>query len=191
MTIDTIEQKIIFATIECIEKYGLMGVTNRRIGEIANVSHAAINYYFRSKENLIAKVMEMTINVAFDWEKLELLPGATARERCIAIFENMIIGGCNYPEIMRAHFYGSMTGMDEETLVMNPYKHFMVKLCEDLSARGTDLSGSELQLACTQIASACFMVILVPKLNLPDFGIDLRDEKKRHQFVSRLVDKLL
>lgn len=191
MTNEAIEQKIIRAAIQCIETYGLMGVTSRRIAEIANVNHAAINYYFRSKENLIAKAMELTINVAFNWERLDSLPGETARERCIAIFENMLIGGSQYPEIMRAHFYRYMTGISDGTVVQDPYNDFMVKLCKDLTDRGTDLSQSELKLACTQIASACFMIILVPKLNAPDLGIDLQDEKTRRLFVTNLVQKLL
>ena len=191
MTIDTVEQQIIRAAIECIEKYGLAGVTNRRIAEIANVNHAAINYYFRSKENLIAKVMELTVNVVFDWKKFDIQPGLSAKNRCISIFENMVKGGCDYPEIMRAHFYGIMNELNNDSSIMHPYNTFMIKLQQDLMDRGTKIPQEELQLALTQIASACFMVILVPKLNIPDFNIDLREEEQRHLFVSRLVEKLL
>lgn len=191
MTIDTVEQQIIRAAIECIEKYGLAGVTNRRIAEIANVNHAAINYYFRSKENLIAKVMELTVNVVFDWKNFDIQPGLSAKNRCISIFENMVKGGCDYPEIMRAHFYGIMNELNNDSSIMHTYNTFMIKLQQDLMDRGTKIPQEELQLTLTQIASACFMVILVPKLNIPDFNIDLRNEEQRHLFVSRLVEKLL
>jgi len=73
---------------------------------------------------------------------------------------------------------------------LEPFNAFMIRLCKDLYARGTKLSERELQLAVTQIASACFMVVLVPNLNVPDFNIDLRDEEIRHNFVTQLVEKL-
>lgn len=189
--IDSVEQKIIQAAIECIEKYGLTGVTNRRIAQVAGVNSAAINYYFRSQENLIKKVMELTVNTVFNWERIEALPGATAKARCTAIFENLLKGGYDYPGIMRAHFYELVTEGSYDSLVAQRYSDFMAKLCEDLWQRGVELSRLELQLACTQIASACFMVILAPKLNAQSFEIDLRDEQTRHRFVSRLVEKLL
>lgn len=191
MNIDSVEQQIIRATINCIEKYGLSGVTNRRIAEIANLNHAAINYYFRSKENLIAKVMEITVKVVFNWEQIDPQPGVSAKNRCISIFENMVKGGCDYPEIMRAHFYGFMNQNDGALKIIDPYKSFMIWLCKDLSDRGIELSQEDLQLALTQIASACFMIVLVPNLNIPDFDIDLRNEEKRHIYVSQLVNKLL
>jgi TetR/AcrR family transcriptional regulator, regulator of cefoperazone and chloramphenicol sensitivity len=184
-----VELQIIQAAVECIEKFGLTGVTNRRIAEIAGVSNASINYYFRTKKNLIKKVMDITLHVAFDWEKLESTPGTSANDRCIAIFENMIKGGLNYPGIMRAHFYELVSDVNYDSLVETPYNEFMVRLCQDLSARGSELSLEELQLACTQIASACFMVILAPKINA--FSVDVFDEEKRHLFVSRLVNRLL
>jgi AcrR family transcriptional regulator len=189
--VDSVENKIIQAAVECVEKFGLNGATNRRIAEMAGVNNAAINYYFRSKENLITKVMETTLDNAFDWDDFETLPGATAKERCTAIFENLIKGACDYPGITRAHFYELIAEGNYDSLVVRRYSEFMHKLCDDLALRGTALSSSELHMACTQIASACFMVILAPQLNTNNFDIDLGNEKTRHLFVSRLVEKLL
>jgi TetR/AcrR family transcriptional regulator, regulator of cefoperazone and chloramphenicol sensitivity len=59
----SVEQKIIDATIRCIEAYGISGANNRRIAEAAGVNIAAINYYFRSKELLIQRVMEITLTL--------------------------------------------------------------------------------------------------------------------------------
>ena len=62
----SVEGKIIQAAIECIEKYGISGATNRQIALEAGVNNAAINYYFRSKEVLIQRCMEITLKNAFD-----------------------------------------------------------------------------------------------------------------------------
>ena len=45
---------IIEAVIDCIEKYGIDKVTTRRIAEQAGTNIASINYYFRSKDVLLA-----------------------------------------------------------------------------------------------------------------------------------------
>src|SRR5512138_1248063 len=100
----TPEQKILFTTIECIEKYGISGATNRRIAGAAGVNIAAINYYFRSKEALIQRVMEITLKNAFDLSDLPPMPGASARERCEEIFLKFLEGGLQYPNLTRAHF---------------------------------------------------------------------------------------
>ncbi len=191
MTSETIELKIIDAAIACIEEFGLQGATNRRIAEKAGVNLAAINYYFRTKENLIDRVMETTLNNAFDWKDIEKLPGRTAKERCIAVFEDLIVGGINYPGITRAHFHDLITDGNYNSQIVKNYNEFMSKLCTDLASRGANLPKEQLSMACAQIAFACLMAILAPRLNSQSTGIDLQDPETRHRFVSGLVDKLL
>ena len=191
MTTDTVEIKIIDAAIACIEEFGLSGATNRRISEKAGVNLAAINYYFRSKENLIDKVMETTLNNAFDWTDVEQLPGRTAKERCAAIFEHLIKGGCDYPGISRAHFTDLFVNGNYNSLMIKKYNEFMVKLVDDLASRGSSLSREMLKMACAQIAQACLMSALAPQINFQSTNIDLRDQETRHLFVTSLVDKLL
>lgn len=190
MTTDTVELKIIEAAIDCIEQFGLKGATNRRIAEKAGVNLAAINYYFRSKENLIARVMETTLNNAFDWDDVQTLPGSTAKERCIAVFEDLIKGGCNYPGIARAHFYDLITDGNYDSQIVKRYSGFIKNLSDDLYQRGTKLTREQLNLACAQIASACFMVILAPKFNEAGLGINFFNPETQHLFVTDLVEKL-
>lgn len=191
MTTDTVEIKIIEAAIDCIEQFGLKGATNRRIAEKAGVNLAAINYYFRSKENLIARVMETTLHNAFDWEDIQELPGSTAQERCIAVFDELIEGGCNYPGITRAHFYDLIADGNYDSQIVKRYSEFIKRLSEDLYQRGTHLTREQLNLAVSQIASACFMAILAPKLNEDSLGLNFCNDETRRQFVTTLVEKLI
>lgn len=55
----TVEDKIINATVSCIEKYGIKKTTIRQIGKEAGVNSASINYYFRSKDILMQHVMKV------------------------------------------------------------------------------------------------------------------------------------
>jgi len=55
---ESTEQKIIMATIQLLGTDGIRKLTIRRVAERSRVNVAAINYYFRSKENLIDKALQ-------------------------------------------------------------------------------------------------------------------------------------
>jgi AcrR family transcriptional regulator len=188
---NSVEEKIINAAIECIEQYGLEGTTNRRIAAIAGVNSAAINYYFRSKDALVSRVMQLTLKNAFDWEDIARLPGDSARERCAAVFNELMAGGVNFPGITRAHFHDVLTEGNLNIPAVERLNEFMTNLAADLKERGASLEGAELNLAAAQITAASLMMILVPGLFQKSFGIDLHDEATRQVFIDRLVEKLL
>ena len=190
-TSTAIESRIILAAIDCIEKYGMQGATNRKIAEAAGVNSAAINYYFRSKDVLLQRVMEFTLKNAFDWEDIDRLPGGSAAERCKAVFNDLIAGGTRYPGITRAHFYDLLTAGDYSSLAVERLNQFIARLADDLQARGAGLPPDELRLGLGQIASAAVMMILAPRLFAGGLGLDLTDEVARRAFVDRLVDRLL
>jgi AcrR family transcriptional regulator len=186
-----VETTIINATIECIEKYGIQGTTNRKIAEMAGVNNAAINYYFRSKDALIRRCMQITLENAFDFKDFENLPGDTARQRCTAIFNDLVAGGLNYPGLTRSHFYHLLTEGKYDSIAVDKLNEFVGDLAKDLEGRGVDLDAQELQLACVQITTAVMMAILAPRLFAAKFGIDMNDEKTRRRFIQRLVERLL
>jgi AcrR family transcriptional regulator len=187
----SVEANIITAAIDCIEKYGILGATNRKIAQAAGVNNAAINYYFRSKDQLIQRCMQVTLENAFDFKDFARLPGASARERCAAIFDELIAGGIQYPGITRAHFYGMFNEGKYDSLAVEKLNDFVRHLAQDLAERGAGLEPDELQLACAQITMTVLMAILAPKLFQASFGLDLGDALARQRFVTRLVERLL
>ncbi len=186
-----IEQKIIDAAIECIEKYGVQGATNRKIAEVAGVNNAAINYYFRSKENLIQRCMEVTLENAFDFKDYESLPGSNARERCAAIFNDLVAGGTQYPGLTRSHFFTLLIEGTYESLAVKKLNEFVLNLVKDMQVRHIGMDEKDLQLACMQITFTVMMSILAPRLFLSSFGLDMTNESARKVFVDRLVGQVL
>jgi AcrR family transcriptional regulator len=189
--VNPVEEKIISAAVECLERYGIEGTTNRVIASTAGINSAAINYYFRNKEVLIQKVMERTMDNAFDWKDLAELPGNTPVERCVGIFNHLIEGGLNYPGITRAHFHDLLTSGKYDSLVVKRLNQFALQLCDDLLSRGYNKPRAELEMSCMQILNAVFMTVLVPQLYQKSFGLDLADPATRSRFVQSLVEKLL
>ncbi len=186
----SVEDRIVEAAIACIEKYGVKGATNRKIAALAGVNNAAINYYFRTKEALVERCMRVTLDNAFDWEGIARLPGHTARERCVAIFKDLIQGGINYPGLTRSHFYDLISAGNYQSLAVEKLNQFVENLASDMEHKGAGLEANELRLACVQITAAAMMIILAPQLFAP-CGFDLGDETTRDRFVNRLVDRLL
>ena len=187
----SVEDRIIQAAIDCIESYGISGATNRRIAEVANVNIAAINYYFRSKDVLIRRCMEITLKNAFDLGDIAPMPGLPAQERCITILVELITGGLQFPGITRAHFFNLMTKGQYDDLLVERINHFIDDLAVDLQGRGCKLELDELKLALTQIMSAVILIILAPTLFAQQPGADLRDPDTCRTYVTRLVEKLL
>lgn len=187
---NSVEEKIVTTTIECIEQYGIAGATNRRIAEAAGVNLAAINYYFRSKDALMQRVMEITLKNAFDLSDLPAMPEASARERCVAVFLEILEGGVQYPNITRAHFHNLLVEGQPDPTLSGYVKSFIETLTQDLRARDPHLKGESLTLALMQIFSAVAMAVLTPSL-IEGQGIKLSDAPTRKAYVGRLVDGLL
>ena len=187
----SVEEKIIYATIDCIDRYGISGATNRQIAQTAGVNLAAINYYFRSKEVLIQRCMEITLKNAFDLSEFPLMPDAPVQERCIAVMMDLVEGGLRYPGITRAHFYNLLVEGQYDSLLLEHVNRFIDELAGDLQARGCVLAQGELKLALSQIVSAVFLVILAPKLFEQQHVINLHNPETCRAYVTRLVQRLL
>jgi AcrR family transcriptional regulator len=186
----SVEDKIIQTTIDCIETYGISGATNRRIAETAGVNIAAINYYFRSKENLIQRVMEITLNNAFDLSNVPPMPGATGQQRCMAVFLEILEGGLQYPNLTRAHFHNLLVEGQPDAILQAHVTRFFDAQAADLLTHGSPLSLEEIHVALVQIFSAVAMAVLAPSLANWS-GIDMRSPDARKAYVTRLVEKLL
>ena len=187
----SVEERIVLATIECIERYGIAGATNRRISQLAAVNAAAINYYFRSKDNLIRRCKERTLENAFDLADMPPMPGLGPQQRCTAIMIDLIEGGQRYPGLTRAHFQDLLEHGQTEPLLEERINRFVEELAEDLRARGATQGPTELRRALTQILSATLIAILAPTLFAPRLGLDMRDAQVRKAYVGQMVNRLL
>jgi len=155
------------------------------------VNSAAVNYYFRSKDALIERCMQTTLENAFDFDDFALLPGGSAVEHCKAIFQELLEGGLRYPGVSRAHFSRLINTGQQDTLLKERLNLFVIRLANDLENRGAPLSGEALYLACVQMTDALLMAVLDPHLFGGAAGCDLTDAHTRDVYINRLVERLL
>ncbi len=72
--------------------HGMKGMTMARIGERAGMSHGIVNYYFKTKDDLLGAVIRKGVFVILNEVLTRLRPAKTPRERLSAV-----IAG-NFPE---------------------------------------------------------------------------------------------
>lgn len=191
MTMMTKEEQIILATITCIEKHGFEKTTIRRIGQEAGVNSASINYYFRSKEALIQRVLEISLNNAFDFENFSKSEGYPAKKRLAHIMNGLIEGALRFPNLTKAFFSDLFVTGEYTAPMVQKCNMFLGEIERELTAEYPDRDKASLRMAMMQVAGATFLFLgLFPRffVNYPE--IDLSDEAIRQTYVESLVEKL-
>ena len=189
---ETAEQRILEAAVACIEEFGLKGATIRRIAERAEVNTAAINYYFRTKEQLMDRVIGLTLDNAFDWNDLRDTETLPPKERLFAILEHLTEGAQRFPEITRAHFFEAMVNGNYDAPGVAALNRFMEALFGKLRAKGFAGDDRELRLILAQAFFAgVYSVGTVPNLCRAFLQADLTETENRREYLRFLVDRLM
>ena len=190
--LDGAELRILEAAIAAIEEFGLKNVTVRRIAAKAGVNIAAINYYFRTKEQLLDKVLEMTVDNAFDWSDLAQTDSLPPKEQLFAIMDHLTKGALNFPETTRAHFYEAMVNGNNETRAVYEMNRFMETIFQKFVKNGCRMKEKDLRFSITQVfMSGLFSIGVMPNV----YGIfqhaDLTKDAERRKFLHHLIDRLI
>jgi AcrR family transcriptional regulator len=125
------EERLVNSTIQCIEAVGIQSATIRKIAEIAGMNSAAVNYYFRSKEALLDRAMEVTTeNAIGDWERIIADPTMDPVEQLRTILRE---GLAKFPNLSKAHLHGPIMEADFETVFARRFRAFVVKARDALA----------------------------------------------------------
>jgi len=182
------EGKIVDAAITCIERQGIQNVTIRSIAKEAGVNSAAINYYFRSKDKLIARAMATTLtHLADDLREIANDESRQVAERLRDLLDYLIEGAIHYPRVTRAHLYEPLFEGSSESEFGGLLAEVLTQIRADLEREGGRPSGRELELRLVQLFSAAMLPALMPTLFKGFSGIDFRDLRTRRTYVELLI----
>lgn len=185
------EERIIRATINCIEAEGLERTTIRRIADIAGVNSAAINYYFRSKQRLIRTALDVSLANAFDWKDFAASESASAVERLVHIMSELMRGAMAYPRLARAHLDGARPASKDRSGAMEAVRRFLGELEVDLQNRGVSVDAAILRRQILQVFNAAVVaVIYVPDLFTSYAAVNVDDEDQVERYVRSIVESL-
>ncbi len=154
-------QIILEAVVTCIEKYGIDKVTTRKIAEEAGTNIASINYYFRSKDDLLNETLAMTINhmtedvfAAIDDPRQPFDMALTN------VLFYLLDGARKFPGISRAHLYIAVFQNDRQSLSSQA----MIKVYERIVKRAVreypDKEPKHVRLGVSQIMSSIMFALV-------------------------------
>jgi AcrR family transcriptional regulator len=192
MAIQTeMEQKILEAAIACVEKIGEGRATVREIAREAGVNVAAINYYFRTKAQLMDRVREITLENAFDWSDFADSEEKGPRARMACILAHLVAGAQAFPQITRSHFLALLDGESERRAhICEFFTQFMNRLYDDMVSRGM-APGDALRDRLIQAVSASVLGIgLHADLWSAFRGADMKIPAVRDGYIEELLDRL-
>lgn len=170
--------RILRATIVCLERDGVDATGIREIAREAQVNSAAISYYFRSKDKLIALAIEQTLDQAFghvltDFDKLRT-EGLGIREAFEVLLEDVLTNSTRYPRIAHAHFREVFVHQRYDGVAIERLNAFLGELAPKLAPAAPHLPGDRLRLALAQVWSSVVLLGMMPRLFdqfiLLDFG---------------------
>ncbi len=182
----SVREKIILATIECIEKYGFPALTTRVIAKEAKVNSAAINYYFGTKEKLVDQALQQAMqNALGDTEEL-LAKGENPYLTLYTMMSFFMAGMIRYPGLMKAFFYEPFVGEN----FTGPFAKRLGTMLAGLARQFDPLVSEEekagLNLSIAQICSTVVFVGLFPKIFQNFLEIDLSTPDKQQEFIEHL-----
>ncbi len=154
---------ILEAAITCIDKFGIDKVTTRKIAVEAGTNIASINYYFRSKEELVSEALSITIDHMLEDVFLAINDLGQPFETALSnVLFYMLDGSHRFPGVSRAHLYQAVVQRDYKSISAQA----MVKVFERLAQRAVReypaQSPHELRLVLSNILSSTLFTLLAP-----------------------------
>jgi len=189
---NTVEEKIINATLSCIEKYGINKTTIRQIGQEADVNSAAINYYFRSKDILMEQAMNAALHNAFNIDDFKASESLPIKERLISIMDELTAGALKFPNITKAYFTELMEKNDYNLPIVKSCNKFFTELEQEIKNSYPEMKSTDIKMVLMQLTSSTFLFLgLFPGFYIGFPEVDVTNAKVRRDYVEKLVNKLL
>jgi AcrR family transcriptional regulator len=157
-------QKLILeAVVTCIEKHGIDKVTTRKIAEEAGTNIASINYYFRSKDELLSAALSMTINHMMEDVFAVINDAQRPLEEVIRdVFYYLLEGSLRYPGVSTAHLYKAITKKQYDSISAQAIIKVFERLVERVTREDPQRDPVETRLLLSQILSSIMFAMLAP-----------------------------
>ncbi len=147
----------------CIEKYGIDKLTTRKIAEQAGANIASINYYFRSKDELVAAALSMTINHMLEDVTAILTDTRQLFKKSLEeFFFYLLEGALRFPGVSTAHLYKAIVDKQYDSQgargITKAFEQLVDRTVKEYPRRNRE----ELRLLLSQIMYAIMFNMLAP-----------------------------
>lgn len=164
MTKKPAQQMILEAVITCIEKYGVEKTTTRKIAKEAGTNLASINYYFRSKDDLIAQALDVTLQNMREDLLIIVQDSEQSFEAVLRAWITYLLEGAQqYPGVLMAHMYAPIVEKHFDTPGTRVFRD-MVDLIEERARQEyPQKDPKDIRFALVEVVSAMIFRILAPR----------------------------
>jgi len=186
---DKTKEKILQTTLQIISTEGVKGITIRKIAKISGVNVAAINYHFKSKENLINKTLKLfgkKMETTFtELDTLPLSPKEKLKHFLLSFLDSQI----KYPGFMRSQIERISHGDDMTPKAVENMKSGRKVLLKLIKAITKEESEEKLSMILFQLMSGIMFPILYGKYVEEIYGFNFSDSKTRERFIMLAIEK--
>jgi AcrR family transcriptional regulator len=192
-TKNILKEKIIVATLECIEKKGIQAVTVRDIAQQAEVNIAAVSYYFGSKENLLEEALKYSLYSTLSQNVEDAMrANPEPRQLLRSIFLDIFQGALRFPNLTRAHIYGPVVNNDSNGVIIGWLNEAAARLADRIQKSGQlQLESDKFKMALVQMISNVMFWSIAPDMFNKFLGVDFRDPIQQDKYIDLLLDKYL
>jgi AcrR family transcriptional regulator len=190
----TTQARILDSTVKLLLAAPTEELTTRRIAAEAQVNIAAINYYFRSKEELVDRAMEAAVKGFFEKGLAVLLaPGRDPVDRLRDFFTGYAYGLMNSPRLSRTAYLGLVSKDDSTTFFGGYMKDMLVKIMQVVAeARGEGEEGARAIADTSLMALSCVVFPFLLSNILREAGaVDYSDDDARRRYIDTVLTRLV
>jgi AcrR family transcriptional regulator len=163
MTKNSSQQMILEAVITCIEKYGVEKTTTRKIAQEAGTNIASINYYFRSKDDLIAQALGSSLEHMMEDSLAILQNDEQVFDEILRAWMTYIVEGAQrYPRLIMAHMYEPLVEKRFDAPGPETFRNMLDLLTNRAAQAYPQKSDQALRLALVDVISTMLFRILAP-----------------------------
>ncbi len=187
---DSTAQAIIKAALECLEKYGLDGMTIRKIATQAKVNVAAINYHFGTREKLLEQVFDLaTANAFSDLDEfINQLSSQPLEQQLQEFLLHYATGLAEYPNVSKVLIHDLMFSKQGKTIVAQRLETFLqnlnVRFAQLQQAKVTDF---EIRFKTMQVMSVFICLGMIPNVFNQALQISIQTTNERKQLIKEIL----
>jgi AcrR family transcriptional regulator len=184
-------ERILTAVIDCIEQDGIHNLTTRSIARLAGTNIASINYYFHSKDALVAEALQLSLShMQADIQALLEDRQRPLMEALGEVFLYLIDGTVRFPGISMANLFSALVEKQYDSPGAQAVRQIFEWIVARMSEAYPHKEPAALRMILYQVISTILFTMLAPGFFQSALPVDFSSTEDRRAFVGYLSKTL-